>query len=207
MDALVARARADFGRGDYRWVAEVMKHAVYADPEHAPARELAALAHEQMGFQAESATWRNAFLLAAREYREGPPPPAKGAAGNALLGALSNQLLFDVLAVRLNASRAGVQAFCMAWHFTDRQEHWLLELSNGALNNIQLAEPAQADVSLSTDRPTLEALLQQRLAPMQAVAEGRLRLAGNATLLVVFFGLLDRFTGNFPVVDAAPWPV
>ena len=207
MDALMARARADFGRGDYRWVAEVMKHAVYAHPEHAPARELAALAHEQMGFQAESATWRNAFLLAAREYREGPPPPAKVAAGNALLGALSNQLLFDVLAVRLNASRAGAQSFCMAWHFTDRQEHWLLELSNGALNSIQLPEPAQADVSLGADRPTLEALLQQRLAPMQAVAEGRLRLAGNATLLAVFFGLLDRFTGNFPVVDAAPWPV
>ena len=72
----------------------------------------------------------------------------------------------------------------MAWYFIDKQEHRLLELSNGALNSIQLAQPAPADLSLTTDRPTLEALLQQRLAPMQAVTEGRLRLAGDATLLL-----------------------
>jgi alkyl sulfatase BDS1-like metallo-beta-lactamase superfamily hydrolase len=41
---------------------------------------------------------------------------------------------------------------------------------------------------------------------MQAINEGSLRLSGNATLLGSFFGLLDRFAGNFPVVDAAPWP-
>jgi hypothetical protein len=73
IDAVMQRAQADFERGDYRWVAEVMKHAVYAHPDHAGARELAAQALEQMGFQAESATWRNAFLLGAHEYRNGPP--------------------------------------------------------------------------------------------------------------------------------------
>ena len=71
IDAALARAQADFDRGEYRWVAEIMKHAVYAHPEHAGARELAARALEQMGFQAESATWRNAYLLAAYEYRNG----------------------------------------------------------------------------------------------------------------------------------------
>ncbi len=38
MDALMARAQADFEHGEYRWVAEVMKHADYAQPGHAPAR-------------------------------------------------------------------------------------------------------------------------------------------------------------------------
>ncbi len=58
---------------------------------------------------------------------------------------------------------------------------WLLELSNGALNSIQLAQPALADLSLTTDRPTLTALLRQRMAPMQAVTEGSLWLAGNSS--------------------------
>ncbi len=48
--------------------------------------------------------------------------------------------------------------------------------------------------------------MQQRVAPRQAITEGRLRLAGQTRLLGTFFGLLARFAGNFPVVDAAPWP-
>ncbi len=205
MDALMARAQADFDAGEYRWVAEVMKHAVYAEPEHAGARELAARALEQMGFQAESATWRNAYLLGAHEYRNGPPP-AQATMGNSLMNALTNAMLFDALAIRLNAPKAGAQAFTMAWLFTDMNEHWLLVLSNGALNSIRVDETPKADVSLALARPTLEALLQQQLLPMQAVGDGRLKIAGNALLLATFFGLLDRFAGSFPVVDAAPWP-
>jgi alkyl sulfatase BDS1-like metallo-beta-lactamase superfamily hydrolase len=187
-------------------VAEVMKHAVYAQPDHVGARALAAAALEQMGYQAESSTWRNAFLLGAREYREGPPPASKIAAGNSLMVALPNGLLFDALAVRVDAGRAGALAFTMAWQFSDSGEHWLLELSNGALSSLQHDHAPAADIAITVDRPTLEAVLQQRLAPGQAIAAGHLRLAGDAPLLATFFGLLDRFAGNFAVVDAAPWP-
>ncbi len=206
MAALLERAQADLERGEYRWVAEVMKHAVYAEPGNAAARELAAQAMEQMGFQAESATWRNAFLLGAHEYRNGPPRLPKVAAGMGLISALSNELLFDALAVRLNAPKAGAQAFSMAWHFTDSNEHWLLELSNAALSSLQMDRPWPADVALALSRPTFEALLQQRLAPLQAAAEGKLRVSGETRLLAAFFALLDHFAGSFPVVDAAPWP-
>jgi alkyl sulfatase BDS1-like metallo-beta-lactamase superfamily hydrolase len=207
MDAVMQRAQADFDLGDYRWVAEVMKHAVYADPSHQGARELAAAALEQMGFQAESATWRNAYLLGAHEYRKGPPATA-AKFGSALLGAVSNALLFDVIAVRVNAPKAEGLAFSMAWHFTDLDEHWLLELSNGALSSLQVDSTAStsADVSLSLTRATLEGLLTQQLAAPAAVAQGLLKVSGKPGLLVAFFGLLDRFHGNFPVVDAASEP-
>jgi len=207
IEAVVARAKVDFERGEYRWVAEVMKHAVYAHPTHAEARELAAAALEQMGFQAESATWRNAYLLGAKEYRMGPPAAPAAAFGGTLLSAVDNALLFDVIAVRVNAPKAGALAFTMAWHFTDSDEHWLLELSNGTLSSIQVNTPSTADVSLALSRSTLEALLRQQQAPAQAIEQGHLTLSGNRALLGTFFGLLDRFAGNFPVVDAAPWPV
>lgn len=212
IDAVLQRARADFEHGEYRWVAEVMKHAVYAHPDHGPARELAAQALEQMGFQAESASWRNAYLLGALEYRQGPPRPLPPGAGFALVAALSSELLFDALAVRLNAPRAAGLVLCMHWHFTDRHEHWRVDLVNGALHSLRLpdgqATPqlAAADVRLTLTRPTLDALLLQQLQPMQALASGQLSLAGDTSRLAVFFGLLDRYTVNFPVVDAAPWP-
>jgi alkyl sulfatase BDS1-like metallo-beta-lactamase superfamily hydrolase len=206
IDAVMQRAQADFDRGEYRWVAEVMKHAVYAHPEHAGARELAAQALEQMGFQAESATWRNAFLLGAHEYRNGPPKAAPVGVGFGLIAALTSGMVFDALAIRLNAPRAGTLAFTMAWHFTDRQEHWQVELVNGALHARQVDAAPAADVSLTLARTTLDALLQQALQPAEAVAAGQLTIAGDRTRVAQFFGLLDRFTMNFPIVDAAPWP-
>lgn len=206
IDAVMARARADFERGEYRWVAEVMKHAVHAHPEHAGARELAAQALEQMGFQAESATWRNAYLLGAHEYREGPPEPLPVGTGFGLVSALSSELLFDALAVRVNAPRAAGVAITMTWHFTDRDEHWRVDLCNGALHALALDAPPAADVTLTLARTTLDALLQARLQPAQAVAQGRLLLGGDAALAARFFDLLDRFTMSFPVVEAAPWP-
>jgi alkyl sulfatase BDS1-like metallo-beta-lactamase superfamily hydrolase len=206
IEAVVARARADFERGEYRWVAQVMQQAVYAHPDHAAARELAAQALEQMGYQAESATWRNAYLLGAREYRHGPPAPLPPGAGLALVGALSSDLLFDALAARLNAPKAAGLSLRLAWHFTDRHEHWLMELTNGALHSLAVPEAPAADTRLTLTRSTLDALLAQQLAPAQAVAEGRLVLDGDPAALRSFFGLLDRFTVSFPVVDAAPWP-
>ncbi len=207
INAVMARAENDMQRGEFRWVGEVMKHAVYAHPEHTGARELAAQAMEQMGFQAESATWRNSYLLAAREYREGPPkPPSVGPASNALAAGLTNEMIFDMLAVRLNAGKAAGLMFSMGWHFTCSGELWLLSLSNSALNAIRVDVLPTTDVQLTLQRSTLEALLGQRTTPLQAISEGQLQLAGQVPLLAQFFASLDRFSGSFAVVDAAHLP-
>lgn len=58
---VVEKARAAFEAGDFRWVAEVVNHVVFADPTDAAARELHAEALEQLGYSAENATWRNFF--------------------------------------------------------------------------------------------------------------------------------------------------
>ena len=126
--------------------------------------------------------------------------------GFGLVAALSSDMVFDALAIRLNAPKAGGLRFSMGWHFTDRQEHWRVELVNGALHALQVDAPPTADVSLTLARTTLDALLQQTLQVPQAVAAGQLQIAGQAALMAQFFALLDRFTMNFPVVDAAPWP-
>lgn len=202
-EALLARAREDFERGEFRWVAEVMQHLVYAEPTHTEARTLAAAALEQMGFQAESATWRNAYLLGAHEYRAGPPKPT-AMAGAAMLAALPNDLLFDQLAMRVVASRAEGLAFDIAWHFSDSGEYWLTSLSNGALSSIRLdAAPNTADAQVRTSRPILNAMLTQQVQAGEALASGQLHIGGQTQMLAQLLGLLDRFSGAFAVVDAA----
>ena len=65
-----------FDVGDYRWAAELLNHAVFGDPSAKSAKELLARTYEQMGYQAEAATWRNSYLTAAQELRNGPPTRA-----------------------------------------------------------------------------------------------------------------------------------
>ena len=68
------RPEAAFDAGDYRWVVELVNHLVFADPTNTAARELQADAFEQLGYQSESATFRNAYLMGAQELRNGTLP-------------------------------------------------------------------------------------------------------------------------------------
>lgn len=52
--AILEKARVDYARGNYRWVAQVMNKVVFADPNNKAARELEADAFEQLGYLAES---------------------------------------------------------------------------------------------------------------------------------------------------------
>src|SRR4029077_3598516 len=105
-DAVIARARDDFAAGHYRWVASVMNQVVFADPANRQARELGADALEQLGYQAEAATWRNAYLTGARELRNGVPRlPVIGIFSGEMLKAVPTALVFDSIAVRLNAEK------------------------------------------------------------------------------------------------------
>jgi len=70
-EAILARALADYDAGEYRWVAQVFGHLVFADPENIDAHQLQAAAFEQLGYQAESGSWRNFYLTGALELRGG----------------------------------------------------------------------------------------------------------------------------------------
>mgnify|MGYP001344661084 FL=1 len=62
-DAVLRKAQKDFEKGDYQWVAQITKELVFADPSNQKARNLCADALEQLGYQAESGAWRNAYLM------------------------------------------------------------------------------------------------------------------------------------------------
>src|SRR3954470_19330294 len=144
LEAVMERARADFGRGEYRWVAQLMSQLVFADAGNEAARALPADAYEQLGYQAESATWRNAYLLAAQELRSGirPGRPIGFLRGD-MLPALATGVVFDWLAVRLDAEKATGLAWKIDWHFTDRGEVVAQTLKNATLTQ-RIAKPSAA---------------------------------------------------------------
>ena len=70
-DKVVAAARDALAAEDHRWVVELAGKAVFADPTNTAAREVQADALEQLGYQPEGPQWRNIYLTAAQELRQG----------------------------------------------------------------------------------------------------------------------------------------
>jgi alkyl sulfatase BDS1-like metallo-beta-lactamase superfamily hydrolase len=194
--AVIARARQDFARGEFRWVAQVMKEVVYAEPDNKAARTLCADALEQMGYQAESATWRNAFLYGAQELRHGVfQMPARGAMTADTLAGLGTDALFDMLAVRLDPAKAAGQPMVVNWHFTDRAETLALTLSHCTMTHRLGAASKQAEATITTTRATLDAIILGRSKVAEAVASGALRIEGDATRPAALLGMLDPPSG------------
>ena len=200
--ALLERAHRDFERGEYRWVAQVTNHLVFADPSLREARELGAAALEQMGYQSESATWRNAFLLGARELREGRGRIASFASRSRdMVCAMSDELFFDYLAVRVDGLKAQALQMRLDWTFTDTGKHYALNLQNGALTRLEGQHRAPPHVRAEMSRATLDRVLMGEMGFADAIASNDIVLAGDTQLFLSLLGSLDRFDGDFNVVE------
>ena len=157
-EALLAKARRSFDDGDYRWVAEVVGHLVFTDPANTDARQLQADAFEQIGYQSESATFRNAFLTGAQELRNGSPNQ-NAAMRRGYLEAMTVDQLMDATAVRLKAEEVGGIDVTVNLRFTDVGQDWRVVISNRAIHTTAgRAAVADADGhprSLGADRASV----------------------------------------------------
>jgi alkyl sulfatase BDS1-like metallo-beta-lactamase superfamily hydrolase len=200
--AALARARTDFAQGEYRFVAEVMSHVVFADPANAEARRLGADALEQLGYAAESATWRNAYLLGALELRRGrADTAARAPVSPDLVRAMSLDLFFDYLAVRLNGEKAEGQGFVLNWIVSDLGRRYVLTLQNCALTYLAERQSDRPDATVTLARPVLDRLVLRELTIAEAVDQGLVAIAGDRARVDVLFGLLDDFPLMFDVVE------
>ena len=128
-----------------------MNQVVFADPGNKDARALAADAFEQMGYLAESATWRNAYLLGAQELRSGPPAPRRSSIDPDMLHAMSIDWVFDVLGTQANGARAQASHIVVNWRFTDTGQRLASTLEDAALTYVVGKEARDADVTVMLD--------------------------------------------------------
>ena len=193
VDAVVERAARDLEAGEYRWVAEVMNHVVFAAPERQDARNLQAAALEQLGYQAESGPWRNFYLTGAQELRAGSAGrlPGAGAGQRAIVQAMTVDMIFDLLGVRLDGPRADGVELAIEWRFIDTGEVWTLRVEHSALSYW----PRQSQPSTPPSRwpaPRSTTCWSIRLRWLGESPRGEIVIEGDATRLATLFGLLEQ---------------
>jgi alkyl sulfatase BDS1-like metallo-beta-lactamase superfamily hydrolase len=200
-NAVIRRARDDFKAGQYRWVARVTSQLVFADPSNKEARELGADALEQLGYQSEAATWRNAYLLGAYELRNGVAPQPSAASRADFLKGVTIDLAFDFLGVRLNAPKAEGKHIVVNWTFTDLNENHVMNLENSALTHTSGKLSDKPDVSLTLTRAALDAITLKQRTFADSIQSGDIKLGGDPTKLRELFGLFDEFSTGFEIVE------
>lgn len=195
-----AMAKAAAGTGDYAWAASLLNHAVMADDGDMEAKALLASAYVQLGYQTENSLWRNIYLTGADELRGGVRKLPTSMVPLDMITALDSQMIFDVLAIRLNADKAGDARLRMVFAFPDRAERFLVEVRNGVL----VAQPATGtetvDATLTVARPVfLESLFRgTSLAPKILI--GEVKLEGDRAAMSRLAGWFDAFPPDFPIV-------
>ncbi|HMO46003.1 MAG TPA: alkyl sulfatase dimerization domain-containing protein [Rubrivivax sp.] len=198
--AVLAIGRKAFADGDYRWVAELMNQAVFANPDHADAKALQADALEQLGYQAESGPWRNAYLSGAYELRNGVQASPVNTASPDTVRGMTNELLFDYVALRLDHTKTDGMKAAIQMEFSDSGETWALELSNSVLNNTKGRVLKNPDLKLTLTRPAFLAMLLQGKKLPELVSAGMVKVEGEPKALGAIVANAVTFDPDFNLV-------
>ncbi len=197
-EKVLAGARKAMAAGDYRWSSDLLNQLVFAEPANRAAREALADSYEQQGYQAESAIWRNQFLSAARDLRQGPQarPPAQS---TDLVSAIPTQLLLDSLATRYDPAKLGRRGISLRFTMPERDEVATLE-ANGAALIGRMGPSGPVDASIVAPRRALLGLLFLKMPLAQLEAAG-LKVEGDRAAVEAMANALDPLPGSFNIAE------
>lgn len=200
-EAVMQKARQDFDRGEYRWVAMVLKQLVFAEPDNTEARYLLADSYEQMAYQAESGIWRNFYLSGALELREGIDEERRPAALDPeIVAGVPIELLVDAMAVRLNGPKAGDADIRLNIELTDSGQQYLMQVRNGVLRGYADRHSDDPSATLKLSSTDMRLMFGGVVSSSSLLTKGRLKVSGNPLALVKFSGLFDDFEFDFGIV-------
>ena len=175
---------------------------MFAEPDNQAARAMLADTFEQLGYAAESSTWRNAYLFGAQELRQGMPKvPPRSTMPRETLAALRTEQLWDVLGVRLNGPKAEGKRIVLNWNFTDTGETFRPHLENCALTYVAGAQAADADAGFTLPRGVLDEVIAKLTTFPEAVGSGKIKVTGNPMRLAELMALMDEFPRMFEIVE------
>ncbi|MBQ6810238.1 MAG: MBL fold metallo-hydrolase, partial [Firmicutes bacterium] len=190
VDEVLRKAKEDFDNGEYQWVAEVTNTIVYADPENMAARLLCADALEQLGYQAESGTWRNAYLLAARELRYGVNADDKSASYSGdMQKYMSADMLLDYFAILLDKEAVADRNFKMNFVLTDTEEQYMVNVHYGAVLIYDDTTDKDAEVTITGPK---NGLLLITIGDMEKL-EATMKIEGDKELFNFFVSNMNQF--------------
>lgn len=196
-DKVLEMARADFEKGEYQWVAQITNALVYADPENLDARYLCADALEQLGYQAESGPWRNAYLTGAQELRQNGVTTNPTSGSGEVQRKMGVDLMLEYLGIRLDSSAVEDLNGTVNLVVTDTGEEFVLTLRAGVLLYQEGVQAADADAVWRMPKAALFALLQGSAETVRAQAE----IQDEAGLLEAVCGHVVVFTPDFAIIE------
>jgi len=200
-DKAVAAAQSAFDKGDYRWTAELLNQAVLGQPDHKGARELLARTYEQMGYMSEAATWRNSYLTAAAELRNGPPRQGISRAGFIeMLNQTPIERFLEAMAAGLDGPAAEGKNLKVNLVLTDIRESYVLWIENAVLHFRKASPAADANATLTLTKPIFIKMMAGTAGVKDTLMSDELKTGGSTLDLVRFFSLIDKAPGTFPIV-------
>jgi alkyl sulfatase BDS1-like metallo-beta-lactamase superfamily hydrolase len=198
-EAVISVPQEAYDSGDYRWGAELLNHLVLSDPTNMSARALQADTLTQLGYQAESGSWRNFYLAAAQELRDGIKPVYAAQADPNIARSLTMDLVFDLMGVRLNPEKAKGAHLAFNFEFPDTGETYLLELKNSVLNHTPGARSEDANLSMVMDRTTWNKLMLEEASFARLALTGEIQVDGNPLAFRKLMKMMDEFDIWFPL--------
>jgi len=199
--SVIEKARADYEAGEFRFAATALNHVVFAEPDNQEAANLLADCYTQLGFMAESGSWRNFYLTGASELRNGILDlPTPQLSGKDFVSAVPLDLYFDVLASRLNGPKAAKKDWRFNFEFTDTGEKALVFLSNGTMHHRMGQSDPKPTATLKITRTGLDELTLKEKTFGDLAKEGSAKIEGNPLAFRSFFGLIEEPEFWFEIV-------
>lgn len=199
-NAILERAEKDYKEGEYRWVAEVLRHLIYANPSNQKAKLLLANAYQQLGFQTENATWRNFYLTGAEELlrkEEGQHPIFTNLA---LITSLPTADFLDFMSISLDGLRASEYSTKINLILTDTKERYFIEIKNGVFHATPNQTKRAADLTLTLTKLDFYDLILGQVHSNDLIKGKKLTLKGSVKTLQDFQSLFISFDPSFNLV-------
>ncbi len=200
-DAVIKKAKESYAKGEYRWVAEVMNHVVFADSSNQTAKNLEADALEQLGYQSESGIWRDLYLSGAKELREGvkPTPSVPGAASK-FYSNLTPEAIFDYWSILLDGDKAKGKEIAVRFIFPELQKNILVYLKNGVLHQSSVRTNVQADFTLTISKQKFVELITNKDKAKDILSSGDVSFTGNPLKFAELSSCFDPFNPDWNIV-------
>lgn len=196
---VLKKAKEDFDKGEYQWVAEITNVLVFADPKNEEARYLCADALEQLGYQAESGTWRNAYLSGAKELREGTTTDknTKANPNQDSRKAMTSEMMLDYLSILMDSKASEDLNLTLNFVITDTQEKWLVTVNHGVILYQKDAQAENADATLKLPRQAMFTIIsgdkesQEQFIEVEGSREVIEQLTQNMAEIPDFFNIVE----------------
>ena len=198
LERVLSKAKEDFDRGEYQWVAQLTKEIVFAKPDFQEARDLCAMALEQLGYQSESGPWRCAYLMGAWELFDGSQAHKEGTAKGyeVMMMGMTTEMILSYIDIMTDSMAAQDDNFTLNLKITDTNEEFLAIRRDGILLVYKGEAKSMADCSISLKRIQFLSLIFGKKEVMDQIV-----ITGDRTVPLRLLKYMSPIVRTFNIIE------